>query len=148
MNSLYIKLLIKKYDLLKNAVEKLDYLKIKVNGESMLPAISLNEIVAITKVSETDIKIGDILLYISTKYDLVLHRVVDRKNSMLVMKGDNENFIDTISLNKVIGKMVVQKKDKYFKYNQEKLFESMVDGWKISLIIKNNELEKIEVTKV
>lgn len=126
-----------KTSILKEIIVELNSIKIRAYGTSMEPTIKNNDILNITPVDSIDV--GDIFLY-KRNYDLLCHRLVNKTN-LLYMKGDNENFIDIINPNDIIGKYTYKKIDNSitvdynYRYKNYKFKVNIVDGI----------LEKIEV---
>ena len=94
-----------------------------VNGTSMLPFIHAGDLVMLDKISNHQIKKGDVVLYKRENGQYVLHRIHSIKNEMLVMLGDNQLKLEkNIAYNQLLAKMIsykTKKKDvsvKSFKY--------------------------------
>ena len=92
-------------------------------SESMIPSINVNDAVITVRVSEKDIKVNDVITFISkeieTKGTPITHRVVgivyDDPNTKAKVvgyrtKGDNNNTQDfaLIAPNEVLGKMILR----------------------------------------
>lgn len=94
-----------------------------VNGTSMLPFIHAGDLVMLDKISNHQIKKGDVVLYKRENGQYVLHRIHSIKDGMLVMLGDNQLKLEkNIAYNQLLAKMIsykTKKKDvsvKSFKY--------------------------------
>ena len=76
-----------------------------VKSGSMYPSINIGDIVIIKK--QDNYKIGDIISYKEENY-LITHRIVGMKNNDFITKGDFNNSIDEIEVNKknVKGKVI------------------------------------------
>ncbi len=83
--------------------------RVKLYGSSMLPTISSDSTIEITK--KFDVKIGDILVANSIeKPVLVIHRVIDidKKNNRICLRGDNEEISQSkwFDNNDIIAKVI------------------------------------------
>lgn len=144
--SLYNLLLLEKYKLLKKAINELEVIKIKVEGESMLPTIKPEEVVYIASIHHYSPRVGDILLYVSKLGNLVLHRIINIKNEIFYMKGDNEDYIDEIQFNQIIGFMDMSNKENIIKIT--KIFESQIGKFKIQIKINKGEFTKVQLEEM
>ena len=90
--------------LYRMALEKRGIIRLKATGNSMYPTIKDGDIVTIRKFySETPLGIGDIVL-VKTFSGIVLHRIVDIREDMIVTMGDNNPLIDGVfSISDIIG---------------------------------------------
>lgn len=138
------KLLLAKIRLLKQALEDLDYIIIKVSGESMIPTFFDNDKVIIYPVIDVkDISNGDILLFYDFEYILVLHRLVSKENNRFILKGDNATNLDDISLDNIVGRVST---DTICDINKKSIvYSEKIDGYVMNLIIANNELSSFEL---
>ena len=91
---------------IKEMVEKDKKVQITVTGNSMFPLFShLRDSVVIEKSSEY--KKYDIILYVRKSGDLILHRIVNVKDGVFYLCGDNQTVIEyPIYPEQVIGKVV------------------------------------------
>ena len=86
----------------------ISYLNI-ISG-SMEPSININDLIIIKKVSEEEIKVGDIITFKNTDESIQTHRIVDiiedKKIKRYKTKGDNNNIEDEelIQYNDIYGK--------------------------------------------
>ncbi len=82
-----------------------------VEGRSMEPLLQTGDIVIVYKVSASDLRLNDIVVYEKSDGSLVIHRIVSIRNSsnyvIIIAKGDNNMFPDPpIIANQVIGKVL------------------------------------------
>jgi len=85
--------------------------KIKLGGNSMWPFIKQDTEATIKKTEFKDLKIGDIIVFSSSK-KLIAHRIIKLKKGIneIVTKGDNEFFCDKkIGLVFFHGKIIMLK---------------------------------------
>ncbi len=87
-------------------------------SESMIPTIDVNDAIVVKKISNSDLKIGDIITFNSKDYAYngmtVTHRIVGIQKTasgekIYRTKGDNNIFIDTalVDLNSIYGKVIL-----------------------------------------
>ena len=103
---------------IKEMVEKEKKVQITVTGNSMFPLFShLRDSVVIEKF--TEYKKYDIILYVRTNGDLILHRIVDVKDGVFYLCGDNQTVIEyPIYKEQIIGKVVsFTRKGKQIKFD-------------------------------
>lgn len=77
---------------------------ITVTGISMNPALYKNDIV--TVVPENNYIIGDILVFIYNQNELLIHRLMEIKDSMYYLKGDNALRMEKVSDEQIVGKAI------------------------------------------
>ena len=88
----------------KEYIDILGYSFFEVKTGSMEPLINIKDIV-IVKIGQ-DYEKGDIVTYKKDDY-LVTHRVMDKKEEVIITKGDNNNTVDDpIESKNIIGKVV------------------------------------------
>ena len=95
-------------NLLKDELKSRGKINLTINGSSMIPCLNSGETVFLFE-SKT-YKIGDIIaFYIKTNDSLkiIVHRVIFIRKDYILTKGDNNNFIDPIRVNKsqILGKV-------------------------------------------
>lgn len=101
----------------EDIIEKLGYYSATVHGFSMYPLlVNHRDSVYIEK---TEIfRKYDVLLFRRKDGQLVLHRLIDFSDDMLVLCGDNDFISEKIHKNQVIGIMKeFSRNDKIFKVN-------------------------------
>lgn len=80
------------------------YFILKIPTQSMLPTIKPMSIVIGKK--EIDYSIGDIIAYEDANKKIIVHRIIDTKNEIIITKGDNNKQIDKmIYKNIILGKI-------------------------------------------
>lgn len=91
---------------IKEMVDKEKQVQLTVTGNSMFPLFShLRDSVVVKKTD--DYKKYDIILYLRTNGDLILHRIVKVKDGVFYLCGDNQMVIEyPIFKEQVIGKVV------------------------------------------
>ena len=82
-----------------------------VEGRSMEPLLQTGDIVIVHRVSISDLKLNDIVVYEKNDGSLIIHRIISIRNSsnyiIIITKGDNNMFPDPpITANQVIGKVL------------------------------------------
>lgn len=141
------KLLLAKYELLRDAIILLKHLIIKVNGESMMPTLIDSEKVVIDPIlGGDDLQVGDIILFYDFAYDLVLHRLIYKEDNKYILKGDNGDIVDSIEFKNIIGK--VNSMDlKGLQKLTTKQFIKKVDDYIININVSLGELISINLYK-
>lgn len=91
----------------------LGYTPFIIVSGSMEPTIKTNEVIVTQKINKSDIKVGDVLSYKSSKDDIVItHRLIEIKiengEEVYVMKGDNNLSVDDekITYSQIQGKYI------------------------------------------
>lgn len=80
-------------------------------GISMLPTVIPNED-CVVLVEPKNIKKYDLILFTRPNGKYVLHRIINIKNGEYIIKGDNQNWTEKTTIDKVIAKVSeVRKKD-------------------------------------
>ena len=138
-NNTYNKLLYKKYELIKNAIEENDCVKLYVTGSSMEPYFIEGDLITIIRCYEEDLEVGLIILFVSNKGDLVFHRIAEILGDTFIVKGDNEAYLECLRFEDVLGKfsensMVNDKTNKTF------IKEATVDDYILKLKLMDNIL--------
>lgn len=79
-----------------------------VPTESMEPTIMPGDYVLYSKASFKDVSVGDIIIYRNDSDIYVIHRVIEKNESTLITKGDNNPIADDpISPERVYGKYIM-----------------------------------------
>lgn len=100
---------------INKSLEKDGIIVTNISGNSMFPFLKDQTKVTIAK--PKDIKLYDIVLY-QNKDKYVLHRVVDIKDNLYVIKGDNYIKTESISKDRIIGVLVgYYKENSYIELN-------------------------------
>lgn len=89
------------YSVIKEIIYKTGGFKIQIDGDSMNPVLRNGQIVYIAPINQ-ELREGDIILFYR-KNILVLHRIIKKYSKRYLLKGDNENEIDMITSDKIIG---------------------------------------------
>ena len=90
-------------ELVADALRADHSVRIRVTGTSMLPAIWPGAIIQVARVSEASI--GDVLLF-RRGGRLFAHRAVDRRNGLLVTRGDSIRDCDPpVSSDQLLGRV-------------------------------------------
>lgn len=63
-------------------------------SESMTPTIEVNSLLLVENKDFEDLKKGDIILFNTREYGLVIHRIIDETSSGFITKGDNNESPD------------------------------------------------------
>lgn len=93
-------------DLVQNILLKGVNLRLHARGSSMTPFIRDGDLITIRPINNRNTGIGDIVAFIHPDSEnLILHRVIVRKQNVVVVKGDNENRSqsDQITHQAIIG---------------------------------------------
>ncbi|MBO4125954.1 S24/S26 family peptidase [Streptococcus suis] len=73
-------------------------------GDSMYPALRNGDLVTLRPIPQiSDLQIGDIVLYRREDGVLVLHRILKRMNTELVLNGDNCTYFEYPTQEQLIG---------------------------------------------
>lgn len=86
-------------DILKKKIDEKGYVFLIAHGSSMFPTIRDNDRVCISKAEK--VSIGDVIGYFLDNgdcLDIVIHRVVFVRETYVLARGDNNNFIDPIRI--------------------------------------------------
>jgi signal peptidase I len=75
-----------------------------VEGISMLPVLHNGDLAIVVPTSVNSVPLGDVVVYRAPIGTFIIHRVVERGNGYLVVKGDNNPYPDPW---KVTGSMLV-----------------------------------------
>lgn len=95
--------------LMKEQLNKHEDIELTIYGKSMLPTIADGQKIKI-RLAE-NLKIGDIIAYYlpnKEKIRIIVHRVIFLRESYVLTKGDNNNFIDPVKItrDKIIGRVI------------------------------------------
>jgi signal peptidase I len=109
---------------IRNLMSSKGYVEIPSHGVSMFPLIRTGNICRFEPFTESGLRIGDILLYVSDKGVLVGHRyyrqMADGRETLYICKGDSQDYDDPpLRREQLIGKLVLIRK---------KRLELRVDG--------------------
>lgn len=129
------------YSLIKEIICEIGGFKIQVEGDSMNPTFQNGQIVTIIPITQ-DLREGDIILFFR-KNILVLHRIIKKYSKRYLLKGDNENEIDIITSDKIIGLYI---DDDYVIPNSSYEIQKIVDNELLKIIILNGVLLGYEIT--
>lgn len=91
-------------DLIEEAVNKGETVRLRVQGNSMYPFLrNGKDVVEIQKVRAEKVRRGDIILFRYSS-SFILHRVVSRKGEVVKTQGDGVwTFFETIAADQIIG---------------------------------------------
>ena len=105
-------------DLIEEAVNKGETVRLRVQGNSMFPFLrNGKDVVEIRKVRGEEVRRGDVILFRYSS-SFILHRVVRRNGAVVKTQGDGVwNFFETIAANQIIGvaRLVVRENGKMVK---------------------------------
>lgn len=123
-------------------------IKLRINGDSMLPDLQNNEIVKIVKCDNYEL--GDVVLFVYENKYLLIHRIVSLNKDYYFCKGDNAFKIEQIPHKNVYGKCVCKiRNDKEIQLNKidRKALEL---SYKIGILLKelNYDYEKVKVSDI
>lgn len=83
------------------------YTILRTASGSMGEAIELNDIIVVKLNDTNNLKVGDIITYLSAENVLVTHRILSIENDKFITKGDANNTTDNpVDKNEIIGKVV------------------------------------------
>ncbi len=130
-----------KYDILREALKELKSVKVLVYGDSMYPSFKTGDVVVINYVGIYMPKVGDLLLCVGRKNNLVFHRVSMFDDKYIFVKGDNENYMLKIDRRRILGvygdtKLKIEEID--FKNGIVKIFSKKVGSYNFRLILQDN----------
>ncbi|MCH5180758.1 MAG: S24/S26 family peptidase [Erysipelotrichales bacterium] len=80
--------------------------ELPVNGTSMLPLLHTGDYVLLESIKTAKIKKRDVIFYKRENGQYVLHRIYRKRDTSLIMLGDNQLNKETLNANLVIAKMV------------------------------------------
>jgi len=91
--------------LIHTVVDEKKSFRFKVKGFSMSPFIKDGDIVTVSPLANSSVRIGDSVAFINSySKKLVIHRVVGKNNDCYLIKGDNVPEIDSfIPRNDILG---------------------------------------------
>ena len=82
-------------ELMKSTLQKGASFRFSARGKSMKPFIRDRDVLTVSKSSETGIRIGDVSAVINpVSGTLIVHRVVGKSDTEVLIKGDNCRFAD------------------------------------------------------
>ena len=121
---------------------------------SMEPIIKVQDAILIKRVPENEIKVGDVVTYVSHDESfygiLITHRVVNIKNEngqkVYITKGDHNATIDIkpVNANQIYGKVIMRiPKIGYIKYFLVNSF-----GWIIAIVIPSVGIIVFDIFKL
>lgn len=87
----------------KTALENSGVITVVPKGNSMWPFIKGGKCTVIIKKPQSPINQMDVVLFQRENGDFVLHRVINVQQDNLVVKGDNFDYQENISLSNVLG---------------------------------------------
>ncbi len=140
MPTLYEELIYHKFEIIKQIIYDIRYLKIKVEGDSMKPTILSNDKVLINYSSVENLKVDDIVLYVEMK-EMKLHRIIEIISDEYLVKGDNEDYRQVIRYSQILGKLT----NDIVILSCSKKYTKMIENYKFEISIYNNEIIGIEV---
>ena len=78
---------------------------VSINGASMLPMMRTGDLALVRE--ERDYNVGDVVTYKNADLGMVIHRIVRLDGDKFVLKGDNNNFLDSYHPreSEVVGKL-------------------------------------------
>jgi signal peptidase len=95
-------------DLIRAVFEKGMPFRFRARGVSMYPFIMNGDVVTISPLANTSLRIGDVVAF--TRPDtgiLVLHRVIEKGNDSFLIKGDNSPVPDgSVPAGNILGRVV------------------------------------------
>ena len=104
-------------------LNKEGYLIYPINGTSMLPLLKDKESVVRLEKKDSYLKY-DVVLYINKNNNYVLHRIIDIKDDIYYIKGDNASNIDLVKYDEILAKMVgYYKGEQYIDINDDEYQE-------------------------
>lgn len=78
-------------------------------GSSMEPQFHAGDLAVVREAGRYDV--GDVVAYQSPELDrIVLHRIVERRETTFAFKGDNNDFVDPewLGADRILGRLVVR----------------------------------------
>ena len=95
-----------------NRTKKLKYIG-ESTGNSMVPLINEGDQLYIVKITPKSLRLGDLVIFYFHKR-LICHRVLRKKKTTIITKGDNNWFIDSpLTYKKIVGKLILVKNNRY-----------------------------------
>ncbi len=75
-------------------------------GTSMRPLFKTHRDMVVLKRPDSELRKYDVALYVSPKGKYILHRVIDVKEDIYLIRGDNTYFVERVPKSAVIGVLV------------------------------------------
>lgn len=79
-------------------------LKLKVKGCSMYPVVKEEDVVVVKR--SDFYEVGDILVFTYNTDELLIHRLLRKKEDLFLCKGDNSFRLEMFTKERIIGKVV------------------------------------------
>ena len=79
-------------------------LKLKVKGCSMYPVVKEEDVVVVKR--SDCYEVGDILVFTYNTDELLIHRLLRKKEDLFLCKGDNSFRLEMFTKERIIGKVV------------------------------------------
>lgn len=121
---------------------------------SMLPEIQINDVVVTKKITDSDLKIGDVITFSSTDSrfvgTIITHRIIDKQcfNGICTFqtKGDNNTIIDEalVQSNNIYGKVIY----KIPKLGYLQVFLAQRGGWIIVILLPCLSIISYDILKL
>ena len=100
------------------------------SGCSMRPMLREHKDIVVIKKLDAPLKKGDAVVYPGNNNQYVLYRILRIKGDMLIIRGDNNFFIEKVSKDKIIGILKEFYRDGKY-YNCEKSVTYKLYSWYI-----------------
>jgi len=133
--------------LITKIISKTKNFSLKSQGESMLPILRENDIIYFKKISFSEIKVNDLIIF-KKKNQLITHRVIYKTKKYLITKGDNNpNSDGKIYPKQILGRVYqIKRNGQIFKPDTLYLIQST---HYFSEIVKiKNEFDKEKINYV
>ena len=96
----------------KELIETGNSVRFRVRGESMHPFLRNNDLVEVTGVHVSRIRVGDVIFFKNISGKAVIHRVVvvNRNKDILLLKGDHNHYLDApVKREQILGRVIAVK---------------------------------------
>lgn len=136
------------YKLIEAAFANDQDIILKVRGTSMYPLMrDRKDSFKLTKIKDK-LKKKDIVLYIRSNGDFVLHRIIKIKNGQYLITGDNQVSLETVNIEQMKGIVSeVHRKGKIIDCKKSIKYKCYVFFWCSSLFLRRIYLKLIRILK-
>lgn len=108
-----------------------------VTGNSMTPTLHhLKDKVELVSVQERPIKKGEIILFQRRSGDCILHRVLRVEEKFLVVNGDAQNWVESVSPGRILGVVSRIKRGDRWVGCDGRRYKAYVTLWRLSMPLR------------
>jgi hypothetical protein len=85
-------------------------LRLRARGGSMLPFLRDGDVLVVRPAAAAEVRVGDVICYEPPAGGLCLHRVIARRDSSLVARGDALAYVDIVPETAVLGVLAARER--------------------------------------